>query len=212
LPAQTSLRRAHEILDYVTMAEERYREVQTYSTGMRQKIKLAQALIHAPKLLFLDEPTNGLDPTGRDKMLRIVRNLSQKKGVSVVISTHILSDVEECCDSALILGRGKLLVYDTLARLRESVDPTCRVRVDGDPDPLCAALKARGCVCWLSGKDEIQVAGVADIGELVFAAARLSNTVLREVAPSRNTLEDSFMKAMRDTGDPSPAAGNGSGA
>ena len=97
LPSLTSLRRAHEILDYTLLGEERYREVQTYSSGMRQKVKLAQALIHAPKLLFLDEPTNGLDPAGREKMLRLIRNLAQKQDVSVIVSTHILSDVEACC-------------------------------------------------------------------------------------------------------------------
>jgi len=199
LPALTALRRAHEILDYVAMAEERYREVQTYSTGMKQKIKLAQALIHAPKMVFLDEPTNGLDPTGREKMLRLVRNLAQKKGVTVVISTHILSDVEACCDSALILGRGRLLVYDTLANLREAVDPTYRVRVDGDPAALRRALETAGCDCHEVGREELRVSGAANLGERVFDAARQSNTVLREVAPSSNSLEDTFMKAVSET-------------
>lgn len=199
LPALTSLRRSHEILDYVGVGEERYREVQTYSTGMRQKIKLAQALVHSPELIFLDEPTNGLDPTGREKMLRLVRNLTQKKGVSVIVSTHILSDIEACCDSALILGRGKLLVYDTLEHLQQVVDPSSRVRVGGDVEPLCRALTSRGIDCEALAPNEVRVRGGGDIGLMVFEAAREAGSVVREIAPSRNSLEDAFMRAVRET-------------
>ena len=206
LPALTSLRRAHEILDYVGVAEERYREVQTYSTGMRQKIKLAQALIHSPELVFLDEPTNGLDPTGRDKMLRLVRNLTQKKGVSVILSTHILSDIEACCDAALILGRGKLLKYDTIANLQRSVDPTYTVRVGGEVEKLRDRLQAMGFECAETSKNEVRVRGAGDLGSRVFDAARDSGTVVREIAASRTTLEEAFLEAVRETAGASQGA------
>jgi len=107
IPPSTALRRAHEMLDYCAVGEERYREVQTYSTGLRQRVRLAQALIHAPKLLFLDEPTSGLDPEGREEMLELVRDLARERGISVVFSTHILRDVEVSCDAVLILGGGE---------------------------------------------------------------------------------------------------------
>ncbi len=205
LPSLTSLRRAHEILDYVLLGEERYREVQTYSTGMRQKVKLAQALIHAPKLLFLDEPTNGLDPAGREKMLALIRNLVEKKGVSVVLSTHILSDVEACCDAAMILGRGKLLVYDSLAELQRSVDSSIMIRVAGDIDALCTVLRAKGYQVDASSRDEARINGDGNLSSAVFAAAGECNVVVREITPSRNSLEDTYLEAVRATeGKPMP--------
>lgn len=199
LPALTALRRAHEILDYVLLGEERYREVQNYSVGMRQKVKLAQALIHAPKLLFLDEPTNGLDPTGREKMLLLIRSLSRKLGVSVVVSTHILTDVEVCCDAAMILGRGRLLVYDTLEELKKSVDSTCMVRVDGEIGPLRSALRQAGFQSEATSLDEIRVLGDGEVGAAVFAASRSCGVVVREILPARNSLEDIYLQAVRST-------------
>ena len=199
LPQRTALRRAHEILDFVLLGEARYREVQTYSVGMRQKVKLAQALIHAPKLLFLDEPTNGLDPEGREKMLQLIRSLAQKKGVSVVVSTHILGDVEACCDAALILGQGSLLVYDTLPNLQQSATPSCKVRVWGDIKPLAAALAARGCRLEAENGDHLRVFGSGELGAAVFAAAEECGAVVREISPSRTSLEEIYLKAVRVT-------------
>jgi len=207
LPARTALRRAHEILDYALLGEERYREVQTYSAGMRQKVKLAQALIHAPKILFLDEPTNGLDPAGREKMLRIIRNLAHKQNVSVIVSTHILSDVEACCDAALILGRGKLLVYDTIDALKRNVDSSYHVRVAGAIGPLCAALEASGCQVESVSHDEARVSGDGDVGHEVLVASQACGAVIREITPSRNSLEDIFLEAVRAT-EGKPVAGH----
>ena len=199
LPRRTALRRAHEMLDYVLLGESRYREVQTYSVGMRQKIKLAQALIHAPKLLFLDEPTNGLDPAGRTRMLQLIRSLAGKNGVSVVISTHILGDVEACCDAALILGHGRLLVYDTLERLKQSVDATCRVRIAGDAGPLKLALESRGYRAERAGLEELLVGGADEPGTAIFEAAQASGSVVRELTPSRTSLEEIYLRAVRAT-------------
>ncbi|MFH0944812.1 MAG: ABC transporter ATP-binding protein [Planctomycetota bacterium] len=205
LPRRTALRRAHEILDFVLLDEARYREVQTYSVGMRQKVKLAQALIHAPRLLFLDEPTNGLDPEGREKMLQLIRSLAQKKGVSVVVSTHILGDVEACCDAALILGKGTLLVYDTLPNLQQSAHASCRVRVSGEFAPLGAALTARGCRVEEENGDHARVFGPGELGSMIFAAAAACDAVVREITPSRTSLEEIYLKAVRVTeGEPLP--------
>ena len=193
LPPRVALRRAHEVLDYVALADERYREIQTYSTGMKQRVRLAQALIHAPKLVFLDEPTSGLDPLGRDRMLELIRNLSRKKGVSVVISTHILQDVEACCDTVVILGKGRCLVCDSLASLKASVDASARLRYEGAA--LRKALEGRGFEVTELGPDELKISG----GEprAVFEAARDVGAVVRQLAPSRTSLEDIFLRAIQ---------------
>ena len=200
LPARTALRRAHEMLDTALLGEERYREVSTYSVGMRQKIKLAQALIHAPKLLFLDEPTDGLDPAGREKMLQLIRSLAHRRGVSVVVSTHILGDVEACCDAAMILGRGRLLVHDTIDALRRSVDGTSRVRVAGDVRSLASALEARGVtIDSLVGPEELRIVGGDQVGTDVLAASLSCGVTVREISPSRNSLEEAYLEAVRAT-------------
>jgi ABC-2 type transport system ATP-binding protein len=201
LPRRTALRRAHEILDYVTLGEARYREVQTYSAGMRQKVKLAQALIHSPRLVFLDEPTSGLDPGGREKMLSLIRSLARKKGVSVVVSTHILHDIEACCDSALIIGRGRLLEYDSIRNLQQAVDPSFKIRIEGGSADFITVLESLGCQGVVIGEEEIQLRGAgSDVSGKVFQAARQSGITVRGISMSRNSLENIFMTAVRETG------------
>src|SRR5206468_9010873 len=108
MPGSQAMRRAHETLEYCGLGEARYRNVETYSTGMKQRIKLAQAIVHGPKLLFLDEPTNGLDPQGRDAMLDLIHDVSHGKGLSVVVSSHLLPDIERTCDSVVVMRRGQV--------------------------------------------------------------------------------------------------------
>ena len=139
-----SLRRAHEILDFCGMEQERYREVDTYSTGMRQKVKFAQAIVHDPPLLILDEPTAGLDPDERVAMLHRIRTLSQEAGKAVIISTHILPDVRATCDLVVILAQGEVRVVDTLESLSCPSSPAVQVRTAGDSGPLVERIKASG--------------------------------------------------------------------
>src|SRR6187401_2774215 len=108
LPRADAMQRAHEVLFYVGLGEARYRNVETYSTGMKQRIKLAQALVHDPDLLFLDEPTNGMDPKGREEMLDLIRDLSHNKSVSLILSSHLLPDVEYTCDHVIVLDKGRI--------------------------------------------------------------------------------------------------------
>src|SRR5437868_7782914 len=115
MPAKDAMRRAHETLEYCGLGEARYRNVETYSTGMKQRIKLAQALVHGPKLLFLDEPTNGLDPAGRDEMLDLIRDISHAKGVNVVVSSHLLPDIERTCDQVIVMRSGKIATEGAVA-------------------------------------------------------------------------------------------------
>src|SRR5579871_3016229 len=120
MPMADAMRRAHEVLEYCGLGEARYRNVETYSTGMKQRIKLAQALVHGPRLLFLDEPTNGLDPAGREEMLNLVRDLSHGKGVNVIVSSHLLPDIERTCDTVLVMRAGKVATQGDIAELRET--------------------------------------------------------------------------------------------
>ena len=107
LPRADAMQRAHEVLYYVGLGEARYRNVDTYSTGMKQRIKLAQALVHDPDLLFLDEPTNGMDPKGRDEMLELIRDIAHNKGLNLILSSHLLPDVEYTCDHVVVHGQGR---------------------------------------------------------------------------------------------------------
>src|SRR5207248_923401 len=128
MPAAQALRRAHEVLEYCGLGEARYRQVETYSTGMKQRIKLAQALIHGPRLLFLDEPTNGLDPAGREDMLILIRSISHGKDVNVIVSSHLLPDVERTCDAVLVMKGGAVVTQGDIAALREM--PELPVEID----------------------------------------------------------------------------------
>src|ERR1700687_1237512 len=119
LPRVDAMQRAHEVLFYVGLGEARYRNVETYSTGMKQRIKLAQALVHDPDLLFLDEPTNGMDPKGRDEMLELVRDLGRNKGVNLILSSHLLPDVEYTCDHVVVMDKGRIAAAGPIEALKQ---------------------------------------------------------------------------------------------
>ncbi|MCG8586592.1 MAG: ABC transporter ATP-binding protein [Pirellulales bacterium] len=197
LPHRTSLRRAHEILEFVGLHEERYREVQTYSTGMKQRIRLAQAIVHAPTLLLLDEPTSGLDPAAREKILRLIRNLSHDKGMSVVFSTHILKDIAACCDAALMIENGRLLAYDTLERFQQVTESSLRIETTGDAGAFADALERQGCTVDRQVNGWLQVThGGLDISDVVFRTADETNALLRQVQPVRSSLEEAFLDRL----------------
>src|SRR5690606_27127660 len=132
LPPVDAMQRAHEVLYYVGLGEARYRNVETYSTGMKQRIKLAQALVHDPDLLFLDEPTNGMDPKGRDEMLALVHDLAHNKQVNLILSSHLLPDVEATCDHVLVMDRGRIATQGPLQGLKGTGGSVFELRVKGD--------------------------------------------------------------------------------
>src|SRR3954468_1977484 len=132
LPAADAMQRAHEVLYYVGLGEARYRNVDTYSTGMKQRIKLAQALVHDPDLLFLDEPTNGMDPKGRDEMLELVRDLGRNKQISLVLSSHVMPDVESVCDSVVVMNHGAVVMKGPIDTLKGPAGRMFEVRIKGD--------------------------------------------------------------------------------
>src|SRR5436305_7468127 len=129
LPRVDAVQRAHEVLFYVGLGEARYRNVETYSAGMKQRIKLAQALVHDPDLLFLDEPTNGMDPKGRDEMLELVHDLGHNKGVSLILSSHVLPDVEYACDDVVVIDKGAIAAAGPIAALKQQRGSMFELRV-----------------------------------------------------------------------------------
>src|SRR5499425_2399408 len=150
LPRVDAMQRAHEVLFYVGLGEARYRNVETYSTGMKQRIKLAQALVHDPDLLFLDEPTNGMDPKGRDEMLQLVRDLAHNKGISLILSSHLLPDVEYVCDHVIVLDKGLVATAGPIAALKQPRGRVYELRVkaqNGNGDAFLAKLRTAGLEC-----------------------------------------------------------------
>ena len=197
MPEADARRRAHEVLLFAGLEEARYREVSTYSTGMRQRVKLAQSLVHDPDLLFLDEPTNGLDPKGRREMLDLIRQLAHVKGIHVVLSSHLLRDVEEVCHSVVVLQGGKLIKHEQLSTLSRGAPDACAVRIAGDPEAFRKACQSRGLTV-LDGKErELEIKlGAAGRTAPVFAAARESGAIVRMLRPVRITLEDALIDVL----------------
>src|SRR5436309_6333691 len=145
LPRVDAIQRAHEVLFYVGLGEARYRNLETYSTGMKQRIKLAQALVHDPDLLFLDEPTNGMDPKGRDEMLELVHDLGHNKDVNLILSSHLLPDVEYACDHVVVIDNGTVAAAGPIAALKQPRGRVFELRVKppaGGLDAFLARLTA----------------------------------------------------------------------
>ena len=199
LPRVDAIQRAHEVLFYVGLGEARYRNVETYSTGMKQRIKLAQALVHDPDLLFLDEPTNGMDPKGRDEMLELVRDLAHNKGVSLILSSHLLPDVEYACDHVVVMDKGTIAAAGPIAALKQPRGRVyeLRVKTTGDLDLFVERLRAAGLECKQTDEDVMRVfvPGEGGAREL-FALASAERVQVRHLRPSVPTLEDVFAHAV----------------
>jgi ABC-2 type transport system ATP-binding protein len=193
-----AMQRAHEVLDYVGLGEARYRRVESYSTGMKQRLKLASAIVHDPRLLILDEPTNGMDPRGRDEVLELARDLSRQKGMSLLYSSHLLPDVESVCDYCVVLGRGQVLAAGSIAELKAPHQRGYVLRVRDDADGFGRRLQEFGCrvepqndVTQIELPPEKTVAAVWEL-------ASQSGHQIRFLRPQRSTLEEVFLKAVRE--------------
>ena len=199
LPAADAIQRAHEVLYYVGLGEARYRNLETYSTGMKQRIKLAQALVHDPDLLFLDEPTNGMDPRGRDEMLELVRDLAQQKQINLILSSHLLPDVEYTCDRVVVLDKGRIAAQGPIDALKGHRGQVFELRVKGDRHAFAATLQREGFECHETEEDVMRVFVAADDGgRSLFALATRERVQVRHLRPSVPTLEDVFAKAVGD--------------
>ena len=200
LPQIEALRRAHEILDFCGMKQERYRTIETYSTGMRQKTKFAAAIVHDPEFLIFDEPTSGLDPEERESLLDRIKFLSVQANKSVLISTHILPDVQAICDDVLILSSGKVVLSDSLANLNRTTSPTISFRVAGDHDPILQKLRASGLTVSFSFDRRVIVEGAGEsLSDQVWRAAHETGTTIQSLTPAKNSLEEIFLTTIRES-------------
>src|SRR5437763_260082 len=199
LPRVDAMQRAHEVLFYVGLGEARYRNVETYSTGMKQRIKLAQALVHDPDLLFLDEPTNGMDPKGRDEMLELIRDLAHNKGVNLILSSHLLPDVEFACDHVDVLHKGVVAAQGPIAALKQPRGRVYELRVKsaGPLESFLDRLRAAGMDCHATDEDVMRVFVPGEGGAHdLFALASQEHVQVRHLKPSVPTLEDVFAHAV----------------
>jgi ABC-2 type transport system ATP-binding protein len=204
LPPGVALERAHEALFFVGLGEARYRNLDTFSLGMKQLAKLAQAIVHGPKLIFLDEPTNGLDPPARQRMIKMIREIRDSGQAHIVLSSHLLRDVEECCEEILILKDGRLVVYCNLEEERKANKKFLMLETRGDHEAFAAAIKATGCEYAITSDHRLKVIlqEGTEIRDL-YRLASQSQVQIRRLTYKRDSLEDIFLKAM-ENGDGGP--------
>jgi ABC-2 type transport system ATP-binding protein len=194
LPPTAARLRASDVLRHVGLFEERYRPMGTYSTGMKQRVKLAQALVHDPVLAFLDEPTAGLDPIGRSEMLELIRRVGREFGVSIVISTHLMGDVERTCDSVVVLDAGRLLRTGAVAGFTEETE-TLEVELLEGAEAVAEALARRGHDVRVDGGLLTLERVSGDDYDAVRDAIVEADALLYRLAPGRHTLADVFAPA-----------------
>ena len=198
LPAKAALERAHEALFFVGLSEARYRKLGTYSLGMRQLAKLAQAIVHGPRLVILDEPTNGLDPGARQRMVRLIREIRQDREMHVVVCSHLLRDVEDCCEEVLILKQGRIVHYSNLEEERRANRRFLELEIYGANGDFTEAVERLGCECaTTANRLKMVLADGIEIRDIYRLAAE-REVRIRRLNFRRDTLEDIFLRAMEN--------------
>ena len=201
-PQLEGLRRSHEILDFGGIGQERYRAVETYSTGMRQKLRFAQAIVHDPPVLVFDEPTSGLDPEERESMLNRIKLLARDHGTAVLLCTHILPDVQTISDAVVILARGRVQVADRLQELSRPTKPSLQVRLTGESAGFVSQLREQGLNVETTRNGTLVIEGPQhELADHVWRIARQSGVGVRSIAPSRNSLDEIFLAAVQEQPD-----------
>jgi ABC-2 type transport system ATP-binding protein len=203
LPRSEAMQRAHAALYYAGLEEKRYLKVEGYSTGMKQRVKLAQALVHDPELLFLDEPTNGLDPRAREEMLELVLDLPQRRGCAIILSTHLLPDVDRICDQVVIMHRGHIRFSGSIEELRrggpvaEARTPIYDVEIKAGEEAFAASLVQVGCAVERKPPRRlvVRLPDGAD-STLIFHQARATGAQIRHLEPNQASLEEAFMRVV----------------
>jgi ABC-2 type transport system ATP-binding protein len=197
LPPRVALEKAHEVLFHVGLGEARYRKLGTYSVGMKQMAKLAQAIVHAPELVILDEPTNGLDPAARSRMLKLVREMKETHGMSVLLCSHLLRDVEEVCDEVVILNEGRIVHHADLEEERRANRRFVELEVTGDDRGLAAALQDCGAEGISEGGGRWRIVLPTDVGlEVIWQLVTREDLLVRHLTHRRDSLEEIFLKAV----------------
>ena len=197
-----AMTRAHEVLDYVALEEERYRKLDEYSTGMKQRLKLAQALVHDPELLLLDEPTNGLDPKGRRHMLEVVHDLGHAQGKNILFCSHILPDVERTCDEIVVLHQGTVLQQGRIADMTGEDERWVRLEVTEGRERFLEVLAAASYehAAEESSPRALRVRLIGEDSDELFALAQRAGVVVKGLAPMRSSLEEVFLGALSEAG------------
>lgn len=197
MPYRDALQRTHEVLNYAGFGEERYRAMETYSTGMRQRAKLAQALVHDPRVLFLDEPTNGLDPVGRIAMLDLILDVARQRGVAVILSSHLLPDVEHVCDKVVLMNHGRVIRQGAISEFTQIHVQRFAVRVKEGAAAFQERMTGEGCAAELAedGKVIVRISESQN-PSYFFQRARQWGFQVRDVVPVRQRLEDVFLEAV----------------
>ncbi|MCI0462724.1 MAG: ABC transporter ATP-binding protein [Gemmataceae bacterium] len=198
MPRRQAMRRAHEVLTYLDLEDARYRKLEEYSTGMKQRLKLAQALVHDPPVLLLDEPTSGMDPAGRDRMLDLLLCLGRDHGKVIVLSTHLLGDVERVCETAVILYRGKVLLHGPVEQIRARRHDRYRLQIEGPPQAFLEELRLEGVhVLHDNGRGELRVAVPPGwVTRAFFSLADNHGVLLRGLQPDDETLAELFHRVI----------------
>lgn len=196
MPFRQARQRAHEMLDLVGMGQERYRSIDTYSTGMKQRAKLAQALVHDPSLLILDEPTNGLDASGREYILRLIGSLWRDFGISVIISSHLLQDVERICDRVLIIAGGRLIEHDTMANLKARREQVVEIAPLAGHERYSAVLDAAGYAVETLSNGRLRVATTAASSNWLLELMREHELPPAHLFASPDALQGLFLQAL----------------
>ncbi len=200
IPRRDALQRAHEVLYYVGLDEERYRTVEEYSTGMKQRVKLAQALAHDPKLLLLDEPTNGMDTSGREEMLELVKDIATDKNINVILSSHLLPDVEFACQEIVALSHGSVAIQGQIQALKGNKGQSFDLKIVGDSEAYITALEHHNFQVELHPDKRLRVtSGSQEQTETTFffKLAYDTGVQLRQLRGVKHTLEDIFAEVMR---------------
>jgi ABC-2 type transport system ATP-binding protein len=197
LPPHVALERGHETLFFLGLGEARYRPVGTYSLGMKQLTKLAVATVHGPEMLILDEPTNGLDATARARMIDIIRAIRDSGHTRILLSSHLLRDVEECCDEVLILKNGRIVVYSNLAEERRTNRKFLNLEVHGETGAFLEQVRNRGCELAVNGSRKLKMVLPEDVEiQHLYQIAVASGVEIRRLSYKRDSLEDIFRNAM----------------
>jgi ABC-2 type transport system ATP-binding protein len=196
LPPAHARTRSADILRHVGLDEERYRQIREYSAGMRQRVKLAQALVHDPALVLLDEPTAGLDPGGREEMLELIRRTGREFGISIVLSSHLMGDVESTCDRVIVLDGGHVTEQGTVSQFTQETQ-TLQIDVDDHGEELVAALAARGIDAVIEGSSLVVEQRSDEAYDAIRDALVEANARLRRLAPRRRQLTDIFRSAPK---------------
>lgn len=200
MPKADAIQRAHEVLQYVNLGEARYRKVETYSIGMKQRVKLAQALIHDPMVLLLDEPTNGMDPIGRQEMLELIREISTYKEIDVILSSHILDDVEYVCKDVIALDQGQVVLEGNMKQLKLEHRLSYELKIKGNQRAFIFALRENNCEVEVRSGVEIRVTSQDTIPisqNLFFQLAVETDVQIRHLGLVERSLEDIFVSVVR---------------